>query len=181
MKFIYSVLALSMLNACDIPIQIEPIKPYASWPNQAWAEHAERQVVELGLNQLTLSDAKDFCPNGLTTRNWVHLFAAMIKYESNFNPKSEYKESFGPISTGLFQVSLSSSQQARYSCGFKVQSDIHDPLRNITCGAKIIKALSLEDGRLAGKVSGKWKGAARYFSVLRVDTKSKKWLKQWCE
>lgn len=162
-------------------------KPFASWPNQEWAKEALATVRREGLDKLPLSDAKAFCPNGMSERNWVHLMASMVRYESNFKPNTTYKESFKSsssgdyvISTGLFQISISSTRGG-YGCVWSGQEDLKNPIKNIACSGKVLKKLVAQDGRMAGSVGGKWKGAARYWSVLRVDAKTKAHVKQWCE
>jgi len=164
-------------------------KDFKSWPNQAWATHAENEVMAQGLDKLNPSDAKEFCPNGMSTRNWVHLMGAMVNYESGFKPTTVYQENFTGrdgkfiLSIGLFQVSLSSSNGG-YGCGFKDNEDIKNPEKNISCGVKILKKLISQNGRIAGKVNGSWQGGARYFAVLRtpkVNEKSIPYLRKWCE
>jgi len=175
-------LLLALLAACATAPVVpppEPSKPYASWPNQEWAKAVEAEIVATGLDKAKLADEKLFCPNGLTKRNLVHLMSGIVRYESNFNPKLEYKESFkgsdgkNIISTGLFQVSLSSSQQPRYSCGFTKQEELHDPIRNARCGVRVVAALAKENGVMTNHTGTTWRGSARYFSTMRPSGKLK--------
>lgn len=189
MKKLFIVLAL---GACELPKDpgVPPVveKPYASWPNQEWAKHAEKKVSETGLDKLVLADAKLFCPNGMSTRNWVHLMGAMVKYESGFKPELEYKESFRNskgeyvISTGLFQVSYESSRGYGFS-GITTQ-DLKNPLKNIDVAVAILKKLTGQNGVIANHSGTSWKGGSRYWSVLRPNGKLpsvKATLKPWCE
>ena len=190
MKLFYSVLVLSICISCANTIQIEAPKPYASWPNQEWAQAAEKAVIATGLDKAKLADEKLFCPNGLTTRNLVHLMAAIVSYESGFKPETQYRESFkgsdgkNVISRGLFQISFSSTQQARYGCKWDKESDLHDPIRNAQCGVQVVAALAKENGVMTNHSGTSYKGAARYFSVMRPSGKLsqiKNKLKVWCE
>lgn len=183
------LLALLLLTSCATPLAVPP-QPYASWPNQEWAQAAEKAVVEHGLDKVPLSDEKLFCPNGLTKRNLVHLLAAIVSHESGFKPETQYKESFkgsdgkNVISRGLFQISKSSTQQARYGCKWTSQEELHDPLKNIDCGVRVITALAKENGQMANHSGTNWKGSSRYFSVMRPSgklAKVKTKLKGHCE
>jgi hypothetical protein len=154
------------------------------FPKKEWTSFALAAVQDAGLEFLNPTDAKSFCPNGMSAHNWVHLLAAMAKYESGFNPNQEYKESFtnggAPIiSTGLLQISLASGNG--YGCGFSSTNDIKDPQKNLKCGTKILKKWVSSDGVIS---SSKNKGGARYWSVLRSTGKLssvKATLKPWCE
>lgn len=147
------------------------------------------EVLGARLAAVRTSDEFSFCPNGLTPRNWVHLLAAMAKYESGFDPKKEYRENFTGrdgkriISTGLFQISLSSGNG--YGCGFKTQADLKDPFQNIRCAVKILTKWVPKDGVVAaGGSNSTAKGGARYWSVLRTSGKLKEvknTLKTHCE
>lgn len=194
---------LQFVSGCaTVPpvVAVVPEKPIKTiLPQQAWSDFLLKEVKASNLVNLNPKDAKAFCPNGMTSANWAQLIAVMAFYEnSSFNPKKEYLEDFGPTSTGLLQISLSSSQQSRYSCGFTKQSDLHDPLKNLACGVKILQALVKGDGVIAGgrdRVDSK--GGAKYWSVLREKrsirlksgkvitvgkvTEIKAKLKAWCE
>lgn len=205
------LLALLFLTSCaagpivtgptlPLPLPPKPEKQIKTMlPDQAWSDHLLKEVKASKLPSLKPKDAASFCPNGMSPENWAQLIAVMAYYEnSSFNPKKEYLEDFGPTSTGLLQISLSSSQQSRYSCGLTKQSDLHDPLKNLSCGVKILQALVAENGVIAGgRDISDAKGGARYWSVLRekrsiklksgrtitvgkvAEIKSK--LKAWCE
>lgn len=186
-------LLLLLLAACEVPVievpkepeVVEPIKTL--FPRQDWADFVFNEVMNSKLVETTMKDGREFCPNGMSANNWVHLIAAMAKRESNFKPELEYKESFKNskgewvISTGLLQISLESSKG--YDCGMNSQSDLKDPFKNLACGVKILERWAVRDQVLSKKVSGKWTGAiARYFSVGRDSLpKTKEVLKPWCE
>lgn len=142
-----------------------------------WTGYARESLWEHGQYLLTgeLKDIGDFSTKKVTDREefMIFLLSLMVEKESYFDPSSEYKENFKDrhgryvISTGLFQISLESSNGSRYKCGMKSQADLKDPRKNIECSVKILNALVKENARLAGRVSRRWKGGARYWSVLR--------------
>lgn len=142
-----------------------------------YTQYAIKHLEESGQYLLNgeLQDLNTFCTkceNIDRLEFMVYLLSLMAEHESYFRPSLEYKESFKNskgdyvISTGLFQISLESSQQKRYSCGFTKQSDLYSPEMNIRCAIRILNALSKEDKRIKGNIGG-WKGGSRYWSVLR--------------
>lgn len=139
------------------------------FPNQAWTDHALKTVRASKLANAKPSDGRDFFSKGMSPENWVHLLAAMAKYESGFDPRQTFTEKFTNskgekvVSTGLLQLSYESV--AGY--GFKVSTDdLKDPYLNITIALKILEKWVLDDGVIASKKSP-WRGGARYWSVLR--------------
>jgi hypothetical protein len=95
----------------------------------------------------------------------------MVKYESGFNTNAKLTEKFTDyhgrkvISRGLLQISIESSHS--YDCDLQSSEDLHDPLKNLTCGIRILNRWVKYDRRIAGKVSQSWRGGARYWAVLR--------------
>lgn len=70
------------------------------------------------------------------------------------------------VSRGLFQLSVSSSRGL--GCNWINNSDdLHNEDLNIKCALYIYKNYILQDKIITGKVDDKWKGGARYWSVLR--------------
>lgn len=172
-------------------------KPFESiWPDKAWQSY----VLESVANMPHAKDEKEFCPQGLTQRNWVHLLGAIVKYESNFRPAYEYKEAFKNtccneyvISTGLFQVSYESSWAVRPKTKHE---ELKNPYVNINIAVDLIKRYVARDGVLANHSGENWRGASRYWSVMRPKHKRtingkeiwlgklpeiKADLKKWCE
>jgi hypothetical protein len=160
-----------------------------------WTLNTYKEVskVASGLASSTPSDYKDFCPEykSLSSENkknfWVYLLSSMAELESNFNPSLSYRESFRDssgsyvMSRGLLQISIESGNA--YGCGFKSQSDLNDPYRNLSCGLRILNKWVLNDKRIAGSVSGSWRGGSRYWSVLRTSSKVnaiKSWTRSFC-
>jgi len=171
MKYILLLLLVSCVTTEPIKESPQVVKiPQSLFPQKAWAD----LVWELTADMPKLVDEKEFCPQGLTRQNLVHLFAAIAKNESNFNPNLTYRENFKNskgewvISTGLYQVSYESA--GGYGFRGLTTEQLKDPILNTRVAVAIVKRLSAQDGRLAGKKpNGQWAGAARYFSVFRTD------------
>lgn len=135
-------------------------------------------------------DEKEFCPQGLSQRNWVHLFAAMAKYESDFNPKLTYLEKFENsrgeriLSTGLLQISYEQARHSDYGYPTVTTEQLKDPKTNLDIGVKIMRRLIKRDGVVSGYANKKWIGGAAAWSVLRTTGKLsavKAYMKNWCE
>jgi hypothetical protein len=185
-----AILLVLLVGCASVEIPQQPVKetpqpitsvPRSLFPNQMWANRVWDQIKEMP----KVSDEKEFCPRGLTRENWLHLFAAIAKNESNFNPSLTYRENFKNsrgeyvISTGLYQVSYESA--GGYGFRGLTTEQLKDPFLNTDVAVAIVKRLSFQDGRLAGKkANGQWAGAARYFSVFRTD-KVKNTIRQWCQ
>lgn len=149
-----------------------------------WTAHVLNKLDTLGKDLLTVypADYGTFCPGyerlSYSERKWfwTYLISAMVKYESGFKPESYYKESFfdndgNPvISRGLLQISIESSRS--YDCGFASESALHDPYQNLSCGIRILNYWMIRDRRVAGRIDSKWRGGARYWSVLRTASNS---------
>lgn len=140
------------------------------FPKQDWAEYALEVVKE---SNLTAVEVRDTWFNN-TAENWVHLLAAMCKYESNFKPESTFKESFKNskgeyvVSTGLLQLSYESVG----GYGFKVTTEqLKDPKLNIKIALKILETWVVKDHAIAATGSVPYKGGSRYWSVLRAKGK----------
>jgi hypothetical protein len=155
--------------------------------------YKEVSKVAAKLATTTPTDYKDFCPEykSLSDENkrnfWVYLLSSMAQLESNFNPSLSYREAFRDgsgnyvMSRGLLQISIESGNA--YGCGFKSQSDLNDPYRNLSCGLRVLNKWVVNDKRIAGSVSGSWRGGSRYWSVLRTATKVnsiKSWTRGFC-
>lgn len=118
-------------------------------------------------------DARKFNIKRMSTDELVKVFIAMARYESNFDPEREYKESFKDssgkpvVSTGLFQLSVESLR------GYGIETNqrlLKDPLKNIEYAVKVFHWWVVRDRVIARKrycFFGTWRGAGRYWSVLR--------------
>ncbi len=152
--------------------------------SKAWTTHLNGALDTLGKDMLDVipADATTFCGNykslsyNQRKQFWMYLMSYMTKYESGFNTKTSYTESFSDssgkkvVSRGLLQISIESGRA--YGCDLKTESDLHDPYKNLDCGVRILNRWLDRDGRFAGKVDGAWRGGARYWSVLRTTSGS---------
>lgn len=121
----------------------------------------------------TPSDVLRYCPNyralNQTERKelWATILTVVAKYESDFDADQVYVESFADSSgrrvrsTGIFQISLESSQG--YRCPIQSQEDLTNPDTNIMCSVRIANQWVGRDG----EVTGGSKGLGRYWSVAR--------------
>ncbi|KYG69215.1 hypothetical protein AZI87_08385 [Bdellovibrio bacteriovorus] len=151
---------------------------------KTWTAHVNNELDRLGEDMLDVipADASTFCPNykNLTyaqrKQYWTHFMSNMVRFESNYNTNTSYTEAFNDsqgrrvVSRGLLQISIESGNA--YGCNFKSTKDLHDPLQNLSCGIRILNRWVGRDGRIAGKVSGSWRGGARYWAVLRAGDKT---------
>lgn len=151
---------------------------------KAWTSHVSAEIDRLGHNLVDVvpEDANLFCPkfsrlsDAQRKQYWIHMISSMVRFESNFKPATKYTEGFNDskgnpvISRGLLQISIESANS--YGCGFKNAEELHDPLKNLSCGVRILDRWVGRDGRIAGKVSGSWRGGARYWAVLRAADKN---------
>lgn len=175
----------------DVLIQARWIGRHSDAAN--WSEYVIENLPEYGrdLIQRRPSDIRSFCPaydslNDNQKMNvWLRILSGMSELESSHNPKTKYTEAFTDgqgrrvISRGLLQLSIESANG--YRCGFRSAEELHDPYLNLRCGMIILNRWVGRDGAISTKVSGKWRGGARYWSVLRTSskiTKIKNWTKQ---
>lgn len=142
--------------------------------------HVMNTLDTLGKDMMSITpaDYATFCP-AFTTLTYTekkevfaYMMSAMVKYESGFDTNQSYRENFKDssgnyvVSRGLLQISLESGNA--YGCGLKTEQDLHDPYQNLSCGIRILNRwIGQRDLRIAGQVSGAWKGASRYWSVMR--------------
>lgn len=161
-----------------------PLWESKSLNHTSWSEHIYRELPTLGPALLTVNpvDAKIFCPNYVNLEEserkqfWAFFISTMVKFESDFDPKEFYKENFVDssgryvVSRGLLQISLESSKG--YRCGFTADKQLHDPMRNLSCGIIILNHWMKKDARIASRLGLGWRGGARYWSVLRAGRKT---------
>jgi hypothetical protein len=170
------------------PTSAPNVRPPARWDfkqdGKAWTEVAHRAVDTVGGGLLSAvpSDIAAYCPRYASADPaarrafWVYLLSALARYESNYDPKVTFTESFpafegGPpvVSRGLLQLSYDSA--LGYGCPLSTPEDLHDPRTNIECGVRVMNRLVTRDGLVAGQSSGKWRGASAYWSPFRDATK----------
>lgn len=161
---------------------------------EEWTAHVDRQLDLLGQDLLDVRPKDDslFCPKYNTfsyarrKQYWAFLLSSMVHFESQFKTSAKLTEKFTDssgkkvVSRGLLQISLESGNA--YGCGLKSSQDLHDPLKNLSCGIRILNRWVGRDGRIAGKVLVSWRGGARYWAVLRSGDKvSYKSILKWSQ
>ena len=148
-----------------------------------WTIHTLRRIdnIQDSFLETVPTDVNIFCPNYANlTRDqrkyfWTFLISVMVQFESQFDPTSSYEEGFNDstgnpvISRGLLQISFESSKS--YDCGFSSAEQIHNPYMNLACGINILNKWIPADQSFAGYRTNKWRGGARYWSVLRAADK----------
>ena len=152
------------------------------WNNSKWdrtlLEHIERSITDFDLAK---DDMRRFCPKYLAldqkarVQAWGHLMVAIAKFESGYNPKSRMTESTGQDSIGLFQLSYGDL----FCPDSKRQGDLTDAFVNISCAVKLAAHFVSKDklvarGGYVAHGAASPKGMARYWSVIRTDTKVRK-------
>jgi len=152
------------------PVEVKPIivKPQVykfRWDNPTYTKYLVDALKSNSLLTLQVNDIKDFGTNDDPIEFWGNIFVEMAYFESKWKPETYYKESFGLYSRGLFQ--LSKVDGKRYGCDFTTEKSVHNEKANIECAVLVMEKLVKQNGSIAGKVSGKWQGGARYWSVLR--------------
>ena len=149
-----------------------------AWNRKDWDVYLVNAIKDHGLIGKKPSDWERYINVWPTSEQgqikfWGNILTTMAKYESNWDPKRQYKENFKSssngkyvISRGLFQISKSSSSQKRYGCKWESESELHEPAKNIDCSVRIFAYWIKTDGVIRAYKSG-WRGPARYWSVLR--------------
>lgn len=120
-----------------------------------------------GLNQMTKNERLNF---------WTYFLSLMALHESGLKTAAKYTESFADsqgrrvISRGLLQISIESSKG--YNCGMTAEAELHNEMKNLTCGLRIISRWVANDFRTAYWIQPTARGASRYWSVLRKANKN---------
>lgn len=142
----------------------------------AWTQTLFKNIQSSELAQLELADVSilgtDYhkMTDDERVRRWCELCCRITLYESGYNPLSVYHEPppLGVDSIGLFQLSYEDQQNYDLPIAIsKSNNDLKNALINIDVAVFIMKQLVVENGRIAGKVDGKWQGLARYWSTMR--------------
>ncbi len=117
------------------------------------------------------SDYAKYCGTAPKLDCYNAILHGMSVYESGIDPSKTYKENFEDakgnyvISTGLLQVSVESCKS--YGSSANSTEDLKIPEKNLECSVRILNRWIPKDGVIAGGSYGEWKGAARYWSILR--------------
>ena len=93
----------------------------------------------------------------------------MSKFESAWDPHDIYHEPppLNEDSVGLLQLSYADAASYHLEHLDSAKKSLEDPLVNLRCGVQIFATLAAKDGLIASSAGGKYRGAARYWSVLR--------------
>lgn len=164
--------------------EARPLWEESNSRGKEWTSHVMNALDHLGkdLLQVIPKDTKLFCPRysslsyAQRKQYWAFFLSSMARFESNFNTNLAFREGFKDpngkyvISRGLLQISILSGNG--YDCEFRSNNDLHDAYQNLSCGIRILNRWIGNDGIIAGKVRGDWKGGARYWSVLREGNKT---------
>lgn len=141
------------------------------WNNKEFDKYLVDALKKSKLLASKPKDKEEFGPEPDPIWFWGKILAKMAYYESKWKPETKYQENFKDrngkyiVSRGLFQLSIESGRG--YDRSLKDEQSLHDPKVNIELAVKIMEKLVGDNDRIAGKVSGKWQGGARYWSVLR--------------
>ena len=157
--------------------KLKAILDHTSFPKDEWNKILLESVKKSQLVGSHPSDASTFLKNGdSSAENWVKLFVGISYVESSHNPGDSYKESFGEISVGLFQLSKNDGINYKYTKEVLTDAQLKDPKVNIELAVKIMEKLVLKDKVISNNTKsncektgrGPCLGGARYWSTLRV-------------
>jgi len=109
----------------------------------------------------------------LQVKFWAELVIAIAKFESNWRPDSIFHEPppLGVDSVGLLQLSYQDQKHYHLERLDPSAKSLEDPQVNIRCGVVILTKLVSDDRTVEGSNDGRFKGAARYWSVIRSGPK----------
>lgn len=172
------------VSSVDPLAEVQPLWETKVSDGKAWSSHVSGEIDKLGPNLVDVvpADASLFCPkfarlsDAQRKQYWVFFISSMVRFESNFKTATKYTEGFNDangkavVSRGLLQISIESANS--YGCGFRNAEELHDPLKNLSCGVRILNRWLGRDGRIGGKIDNQWRGGARYWSVLRAGDKT---------
>lgn len=142
-----------------------------------YTEYVKEGLLLYGDNLLSRDidvDHADFCPRYNRLRKnqriqfWVMFISSIAEHESAFRTNAKYREKNGRYSRGLLQFGFRSTRG--YGCGFRNQYELNkDPERNLHCGVRVIDNWVSKDRVIINRETRRWRGAARYWSVLRFN------------
>lgn len=149
-----------------------------------WTIMAHSAIAEFGNGLLTSSpkDILQYCPEynnldkGDRSNFWVYVISKLARFESGHDPSGSFTEDFKDskgnyiVSRGLLQLSIESANG--YGCNIGDPNELHDPEENIRCAVRIMNRWVAErDMVVAEKVGANWRGAARYWSPFRKESR----------
>ena len=175
-------------NIFEPVVVAPPFEFKAEWPDKTWTTYLDQALEKYGKEMLLMkqpADADKWCPKFESLsyekrkQMFITMIVAMAKKESNWNPKTTYKESFNDskgnpvISQGLLQISPESANQRAYGCRIDSSNKLLLPEVNLECGVKILNHWLPKDGVLGtAKLGG-----GRYWSVMRDSSSSQAYVR----
>jgi hypothetical protein len=140
-----------------------------------WSEQLLKSVA-LAKEELDRGNPEQFVPGyselseSQQIKLWAELFVAMARFESNWKSHEIFHEPppLGVDSIGLLQLSYEDEPLYHLEHLDRSVKSLEDPLVNLRCGVKIMSTLVAKDGVVASSDSGRHRGGARYWSVLRA-------------
>lgn len=171
MKILLLILLSTTLLACKSESSNPAVTTLPhDWKQPKWDAELRAQI-RSALPSLELAkDITEWCPSYSTRDHvevWAKMFVAIAYFESGYDPRSVYKESWGEDSLGLYQLSV---PDALPWCKH-TREDLFDPITNIDCAVPLMAELVERDKVVTAGINGKTaKGAARYWAVMRGGT-----------
>lgn len=159
-----------------------PTQVKLSWDTDpgrvAWSTQLLSSVAE-SLAQLEKGNPEGFISgynalsSDLKPKFWAELLIGIAKFESSWNPKEIFHEPppLSIASVGLLQLSYQDQTTYNLEPISEAAKSLEDPLVNLRCAVKILETLLVRDGVLASSINGKYRGATRYWSVIRAGHK----------
>lgn len=156
----------------DIPEEKAYVCARNTWCN-AFSDAVKKAVTLYGKELLAANptDYAKYCGTAGKLDCYNAILHAMSVYESGIDPNQVYVESFSDAkgnkvrSVGLLQVSIESCRS--YGASATTTEELLKPEKNLECSVRILNRWIPKDGVIAGGSIGAWKGAARYWSVMR--------------
>jgi hypothetical protein len=182
-KGIDTSLAVVRQVAAPTPVAFDPVKSTSlSWDNvlarKAWSTQLIASVTDRiaqleQANPNAFIDGYNTLSSALRIKFWAEMLIAIAKFESNWNPHDIFHEPppLGVDSIGLLQLSYQDQANYKLEPLSEAARSLEDPLVNLRCGVTIFATLVGQDRTVASSVSGKFRGAARYWSTLRAGHK----------
>ena len=134
-------------------------------------------------------DIRSYCPDySIRTPEerleFWGLFISVISWMESSHRTEHFYEELGitdstgknVVSRGLLQFSYESARS--YLSRISAPEDLHDPATSLETGVNAIRRFIIQDGVISAGKKGEWRGAARYWSVLRNNPKHRQ-IKAW--
>jgi hypothetical protein len=150
-----------------------------SAPREQWSAkllslvNEKRTALEAGDANSFIAGYDTLSPEGMKLKFWAELFVAISKFESGWNPKNVFGEPppLNVNSVGLLQLSQQDQNNYQVTPHVNSEEQLKDPLLNLQWGVSIFAHLLERDRVVASGTGNSSRGAARYWSVLRVGHK----------